>query len=220
MAVLARSVPQIPVVLVSLLLWGSFAWALPAEAPAAEGDAEVAPEDPWAGVKISDAYDKLRCPYCWDYNELTAARCRSCGREFPQPSGEYTYPPWVFVPGKGYYEEGTLLEPGKSRKGLWITGLVLIPVGLIAFSAAGGFTYEDGYGTNLTYRGFAVFYGGLGAMAVGGVLLIIALTTRKEPVYAFDGGEPYEPLNGRTYARRSPDSDGATLKVEVTVLGF
>jgi hypothetical protein len=48
-----RGAPQVPVVLASLVLWVSFVWALPAEAPAAEGDADVAPEDPWVGVMIS-----------------------------------------------------------------------------------------------------------------------------------------------------------------------
>jgi hypothetical protein len=46
-----------------------------------------------------------------------------------------TDPDVVFVPGRGYYREGTLLEPGKSQNGYWITGLVLTacllwPVGI------------------------------------------------------------------------------------------
>ncbi|MEE8638771.1 MAG: hypothetical protein V3T41_00010 [bacterium] len=39
-----RCAPQIPVVLAFLVLWVSFAWGLPADAPASEGEAEVTPE--------------------------------------------------------------------------------------------------------------------------------------------------------------------------------
>jgi hypothetical protein len=107
------------------VLWVSFAWGLPAEAEAGEGDAEAAAEDPWAGVRISDAYDYAKCTRCGEKNEICAERCSRCGCEVPQPSSEMTDPDVVFVPGKGYYREGTLLEPGKSQKGYWITGLVL-----------------------------------------------------------------------------------------------
>ncbi len=194
-------------VLAALVLWVAFAWGLPADAPASE--AEVAPEDPWAGVKISDAYDELRCPYCWGYNELTAARCPYCGHEFAQPSGEYTYPPWVFVPGKGYYREGTLLEPGKSRKGYWITGLVLTASGLTVGALAGYYGGDIG--------GAIAALPCLAVIAVGVPLLIYGLATRTEPVYAFASGEPYE---RPAFALRAADSDRGALKIEVTVLGF
>jgi len=194
------------VVLAALVLWVSFAWGLPADAPASE--AEVAPEDPWAGVKISDAYDELRCPYCWGYNELTAARCPYCGHEFPQPSAEYTYPPWVFVPGKGYYREGTLLEPGKTRKGYSIAGIVLTASGLAAGALAGDYDSD-------IIGGIA-----LGALSVGVGLIVYGLVARTEPVYAFATGECFEPYERPAFALRSADSEGAALKVEVTVLGF
>jgi hypothetical protein len=41
-----KTAPQIPVVLASLLLWASFAWGLPAEAPAAEAEADKATAPP------------------------------------------------------------------------------------------------------------------------------------------------------------------------------
>jgi DNA-directed RNA polymerase subunit RPC12/RpoP len=207
-----RSVPPISVVLAAIIMWVSFAWGLPADALATEGEADVAAEDPWAGVRISDAYDDLRCPYCWGYNELTAARCPSCGHEFLLPSGEYTYPPWVFVPGKGYYREGTLLEAGRTGKGLKNAGLVLIPVGFIVFV-----TYPN---TGSLLGAYAAFYGGLGAMAVGGVLLVIGLGSQKEPVYAFASGERYEPYERPAFTRRPVDTDGAGFKIEVTLVGF
>ena len=256
---LVKNTPQLAVVLASLMLWSSLAWGLPADAPAAEGEAEVAPddpwagvrisdayeylecpecwayseptgpqcpycgyefpyrtdvapEDPWAGVRISDAYDELSCPYCWGHNELTAARCYSCGHELPQPAAEMEDPDMVFVPGKGYYREGALLEPAKTRKGYWITGLILTVSGL-------------------TVLGFAGYYGGdiggaiaalpcLAAMAVGVPLLIYGLATRTEAVYAFGSGERVEPFERPAFALKSPGSDGAGFKIEVTLLGF
>jgi hypothetical protein len=216
-----RNAPPIAVVLASLLLWVSFAWGLPAEAPA-EGEADVAAaedtwrcgncdaenvalakyctecgakkagvagaaaEDRWAGVRISGAYNYAKCTRCGKKNQIRAESCSRCGNEFPQPSAEMTDPNVVFVPGRGYYREGTLLEPGKSQKGYWITGLFL---------------------------SFLVW-------PVGIPLLIYGLATRTEPVYAFASGERYDLYERPAYARRSPDSEGATLKVEVTLLGF
>ncbi len=233
-----RNAPPIAVVLASLILWVSFAWGLPADVPADEGDADVASaegawncnrcgtandasanycmecgarrvseakvaaEDPWAGVKISDAYDELGCLYCREYNELTAARCRSCGHEFPQPSGEYTYPPWVFVPGKGFYREGTLVEPAKKRWGLIITGYALVATGPAVMIV-------DWPGL-LTGGLVLLITGGVGAL-----LLVSGYTTRREAVYALTHRRA-----SYTYARRPPDSDGAALKVEVTLLSF
>ncbi len=204
-----RSAPPLTLVLASLVLWVSFAWGLPAEAPATEGEADLASvEDPWAGVRISDAYDDLRCPYCWGYNELTAARCPSCGHEFAQPSGEYAYPPWFFVPGKGYYREGTLLEPGKKRKGYSIAGIVLMASGL----AAGALTQD--YDIDII-GGIA-----LGALSVGAGFIVYSLVARTKPVYAFASDERFGPFNPTAYAQRLTDPDGAALKVEVTLLGF
>jgi hypothetical protein len=216
MADFVKSTPQIPVVLASLVLWVSFAWGLPAEAAPTEDEAEVAAEDPWAGVRMSDAYDDLRCPYCWGYNELTAARCPSCGYEFPQPSGEMTDPDMVFVPGKGYYREGALLEPGKSRKGLWITGLVLTTAGGLFLIPGGVVVLADG---EYPAGGIGIIVAGIGATATGIVLLIRGIKKTK-PVYAFEDGERFEPYDSASYERRSSYSDGATLKVEITLLGF
>ena len=212
MANFENNAPPIAVVLASLVLWVSFAWGVPADTLAAEGEAEVAPKDPWAGVRISDAYDDLRCPYCWGYNELTAARCPSCGHEFPQPSGEVTGPDMVFVPGKGYYREGTVLEPGKSRKGYWVTGLVLTASGLTVGALAG---FYGGY-----IGGAIAALPCLAAIAVGVPLLIYGLATRAEAVYAFESGERFDPYERPAFALRSPDPDGAALKIEVTVLSF
>jgi hypothetical protein len=207
-----RSVSPISTVLAATIMWVSFAWGLPADVPATEGEAEVAAGDPWAGVRISDAYDDLRCPYCWGYNELTAARCRSCGHEFPQPSADVTDPDMVFVPGKGYYREGTLLEPGKSRKGFWITGLVLTASGLTVGALAGYYGGDIG--------GAIAALPCLAAIAIGVPLLIYGLATRTDPVYAFAGGEHYGPYEQPTFTRRPADSDGGALKIEVTLLSF
>jgi hypothetical protein len=88
MAYLTRSAPQVPIVLAALLLWVSFAWGLPADAPATEGEADVAAEDPWAGVRISDAYDFAKCTRCGHKNEIRRPACYRCAYSLPQPSGE------------------------------------------------------------------------------------------------------------------------------------
>ncbi len=229
-----------------MLLWGSFAWGLPAEAPAGEGGAEVTAaedtwrcgscgaenvaaakyctecgakradkadivaEDPWAGVMISGAYDYAKCPECGHKNEIRAVSCSRCGSELPQPSAEFTYPPWVFVPGKGYYPEGTLVDRPKARVGLWITGLVLTVSGAALLPLSGYFGYF----------GIVTFIAGLIATPVGIVLLIRGLVSRTDPVYACNSGGLNGPYEGLPYARRSPDSDGGAIKVEVTALGF
>ena len=220
MSNLVKNTPQILVVLASLILWASFAWGLPADAPAAEGEAAAAPKDPWARVRLSDAYDYAKCTGCGKKNQIRAESCSRCGYELPQPSAEMTDPDMVFVPGKGYYRKGTLLEPAKSRKGLWVTGLVL------SASAIGTFIIiEVGEASHWWQPVAGVVYGPLvsaliAIVFVGGVLFMIGITERKEPVYAFASGELYEPYESETFARRSPDPDGAALKVEVTVLGF
>jgi hypothetical protein len=196
-----------------LILWVSFAWGLPAEPPVNEGEADVAADDPWAGVRISDAYDfYAKCLQCGKKNETRAESCSRCGYELPQPSAAFTYPPWVFVPGEGYYREGTLLvEPAKTRKGYWITGVVLTVSGLTAAGLAGY------YGGNV--GGAIAALPCLAAIAVG-VPLFIKGVKKTKPVYAFTRGERFEPCERRVFALRSADSDGVALKVELTVLGF
>ena len=252
MAVFARSVPQLPVVLASLLLWVSFAWGLPAEAPVTEGDADAAAagdtwrcancnavneafanyctecggekggeagaaaDNPWAGVRISDAYDYAKCTRCGEKNEIRAERCSRCTCQLPQPSAEITDPDVVFVPGKGYYREGALLEPGKSRKSLWITGLVLTTAGGLFLIPGGVVVLADG---EYAAGGIGIVVAGIGATATGIVLLIRGIKKTK-PVYAFEQGESYRPFESETFARRSPSSDAAAFKVEVTLFGF
>lgn len=211
---LVKNTPQLPVALASLLLWVSFAWGMPAEPPAVEGEADAAPSDPWAGVRISDAYDYARCPRCGHKNEIRRPACYRCGYELPQPSAEMTDPDMVFVPGKGYYREGALVESGKISTPILITGLALIGGGaaLVAFGAP---ITGDGEPVGFVFFGIP----GLCAMGVGVVLVIVATRT-KPPVYALGSGERFEPYERPAFALRSADSDNAALKVEVTVLSF
>ncbi len=214
MAHFGRNASPITVVLASLLLWASFVWGLPAEA-AAEGEAEVAAEDPWAGVKISDAYDYAKCPECGKKNDIRALVCSRCGHVLPQPSAEIKDPDLVFVPGKGYYREGELLEPAREQKSLITTGYVIIGVGVAAAAVTGCLEIQKGSSVG-TAAGF--FFASL--IAISGVpFLVIGYATRKEAVYALNGSR-YEPYERPGLALRSPDSDGAAIKVEVTLLGF
>jgi DNA-directed RNA polymerase subunit RPC12/RpoP len=80
------------------------------------GEAEAAAKDPWVGVRISDAYDYAKCPQCGKKNDIHAVACSRCGNELPQPSAEVTEPAWGFVPGKGYFREGTVVEPAKKGR--------------------------------------------------------------------------------------------------------
>ncbi len=283
---MARSVPQIPVVLASLLLWGSFAWGLPAEAPAAEGEVEVAPaevawrcdrcgtvndasakycmecgaekggeaevapvegawrcdqcgtvndasakycmecggqrpaegeaapKDPWAGVKISDAHDFAKCPSCGENNDLRAERCVVCGHELPQPMAELAYPPWVFVPGEGYYREGTLLEPAQTNKTLWITGLVIAAGGVVYTSNRFSIAFENPTGTHMLE-----ILVGISVTALGVALTVFGFK-KTEPVYAFPSRELYEADTNVARGERAPCADGATLKIEGTLISF
>ena len=70
MRTISESKTPAVVVLAAALLAANFAWGLPVEAPATEGEADVAPKDPWAGVRISDAYDYAKCPRCGYKNEI------------------------------------------------------------------------------------------------------------------------------------------------------
>jgi len=132
MAGIRRRLRPVPVILASLILWVTFTWALPADEPAREGEGAAALEDPWASVTISGAYDYAKCPLCGKKNEVRAESCSGCGYGLPQPSAEVTDPYLVFVPGRGYYNEGEIIEPGRTRTWVWVTGLVIAETGAIA----------------------------------------------------------------------------------------
>jgi hypothetical protein len=176
------------------------------------GEADVAPKDPWGRVRLSAAYDYAKCTRCGKKNQIRAESCSRCRNDFPQPSAEMTDPEMVFVPGKGYYREGTVVEPGKTRKGYWTTGLVLTAGGgLLMLGSAQVFT---SYGT----AGIGMLVPGIAATATGIVLIVKGRPRRT--VYAFASGERYDPYERPAFTRRSLDSDGVAFKVEVTVLGF
>ncbi len=211
-----RNAPPIAVTLASVLVWVSFAWGLPAEAAAAEGEAEDAPKNPWAGVKISDAYDYAKCSRCGHKNEVRRPACYRCGYSLPQPSGDYTYPPWVFVPGKGFYRERTLLEPAKSRiTPFWITGLALAGAG-IGTLIAGATSEYSGEGIPALVITIPLGVG----MTVFGIWLFKFGFRETDAVYAFKTSDLHEPHERPGLALTSPDSGGLALEVEVTLLGF
>jgi hypothetical protein len=177
------------------------------------GEAKAAPKDPWGRVRLSAAYDYAKCPRCGEKSEIRAERCSRCAYELPQPSAEMTDPDMVFVPGKGYYREGTLLEPAKTKKTYKVTGLVLGGAGIGMLIAAGAGLLPE-YANQL----FSI--AGLPLTVVGVGLLIHGLVGGTESVYASAGGEVYEPYDRAACALRSRDSEGEGLKIEVTLLSF
>jgi len=221
MADIRRKARPIPVILVSVIIWGSSAVGLPAEAPAEEGEG-TAVEDVWAGVRVSDAYSYLECPRCYYKNDLRAARCARCGLEFPQPSPDVTDPSMVFVPGKGYYREGTLLEPAASRKGLWITGLVVAGCGLVTMEVATLLAAdEELFGDGDTTNEAIAFIAGSAITVTGAVLIIVGLTNKTPPIYAFRSAEHTDPAGRGAFARRSRDDDARLVfAFEMPVWGF
>lgn len=87
---LGRNAPPIAVALASLLVWVSFAWGMPTEGSATEGDAAAAAEDPWARVRLSAAYDYAKCTECGKKNEIRAESCSRCGYELIDADAEAT----------------------------------------------------------------------------------------------------------------------------------
>ena len=193
---------------------------MPADTPVAEDEGVAAP-DPWAGVRVSDAYDYIKCPQCGKENDLRATRCSRCKYEFPQPSADVTDPAMVFVPGKGYYREGTLLEPAESRKDLWIPGLVFAGVGLVTMDVAVVLAEDDVFGGGDTEAEAIAFVAGGVITIIGGVLVIVGLTSKTQPVYAFRAAEPRVLDSHGAFARRSrEDGAGLVLTVELPVWGL
>jgi ribosomal protein L40E len=180
------------------------------------GAADVAPKNPWAGVRISDAYDYAKCPKCGKKNDIRALVCSRCGYVLPQPSAEIKDPDLVFVLGKGYYHEGELLEPAREQKWLLTTGYVLIGVGVA--TAAGTGYIETQKGSSI---GTATGFFAASLIAVGGVpFLVIGYATRKEAVYALNGSRCYETGTPCKYEQPSPYYEGVALKVNVLTLGY
>ncbi len=137
-----------------------------------------------------------------------------------------TDPNIVFVPGKGYYREGTLLEPAKNRKGTFIAGLVLLGVGLTAVIFA---TSRPNWVEVNPFLGdtliippwkWAAYLGGGAAAGIGTILLIRSVPIIKEPVYAFESGGRFEADARAAYALSSRDSEDVAFKLEVTALSF
>jgi hypothetical protein len=179
-------------------------------------------EDVWEGVRISGAYEKLKCPQCGASNDLQAAACKRCGYPFPQPSPGVTDPGQVFVPGRGYYREGALLEPGRSRAILWVPGVVLGVVGLSTMSvAAGALVGEDNGNTDVDTEGArTVLWIGTGMTVTGLFLTIIGLTSKTEAVYAYaqpSGRAPVARAVGGSAAGRA---EGLTFKFGLSFSPF
>lgn len=207
---IAKSIPQIPLFLASLVLLASFVWAFPADAPNAAAGGEAVAADPWAGVSVSDAYAYAECLRCGEENEVRTKSCSRCGYEFPQPSALMTDPSYVFVPGRGYYPEGTLLEPGKPRTGLIITGVILTGAGLGTLIALSAIT-SDWESPGIT---IAFFVPAIASLGTGIALAAVGLGTRSKPVYALERGAGPRAVA----ARKLYGSLAVEVKVELPML--
>jgi ribosomal protein L37E len=214
MADVRRKFRAVPFILVALVLWGSSARGIPADPPAGEGE-EAVSGDPWAGVRVSDAYEYIKCPRCGKENDLRATRCSRCEYEFPQPSAEVTDPYLVFVPGRGYYNEGEIIEPGHTRWWLWVPGLVITYVGAGEVLLGSDFLSEGTPREDkaIIISGCVIFIGGL-------LMTIVGLSRKTKPIYAFHAGELYEPHDGVACERGPVDSGNPEFNIEVPVLGF
>ncbi|MEE8640229.1 MAG: hypothetical protein V3T41_07445 [bacterium] len=193
---------------------GGVRFAPRADVVAQANPGEEKTEDLWKGVRISRAYKKLKCPQCGKSNDLRAAECRRCGYRFPQPSPDVTDPSQVFVPGKGYYREGALLEPAQSRAILWVPGVALGVVGLSTMSAALSVLAGEETGSSEvdTEAARTVLWIGSGMTVVGVVLTVIGFTSKTKAVYAFA-----QPAGRAPVARVAVDSaprraEGLTFK--------
>jgi hypothetical protein len=128
----------------------------------------------------------------------------------------------VFVPGRGYYREGALLEPGRSRAILWVPGVVLGVVGLSTMSvAAGALVGEDNGNTDVDTEGArTVLWIGTGMTVTGLFLTIIGLTSKTEAVYAYaqpSGRAPVARAVGGSAAGRA---EGLTFKFGLSFSPF
>lgn|GEM_PF-3167510 len=190
-----------------------------AATPASE---EKEAEDIWEGVRISGAYEKLKCPRCGTFNDLRAAECRKCGYPFPQPSPGVTDPNMVFVPGRGYHRAGELIEPAESRKSLWLPGFVTMGVGLttmyVSVSWAAAESADGVFGGDADTEGAeTAFFIGSGLTVVGGVLVLVGFTNKAEAVYAFA-----QPARRTAVARggcglRPVGAEGPGFKFELSI---
>ncbi len=219
--------------LISLICGASPGWAdsgLKADLPPAEDLAIAAAssgeqkeaEDIWAGVRISDAYDKLKCPRCGTSNDLRAAECRKCGYRFPPPSPDVTDPNMVFVPGKGYYHKGEPIEAAKGRRSLWLPGLVAMGVGLttmyVSVSWAAAETVDGIFGGDADTKGAeTAFFIGSGLTVAGGVLALIGFVSQTEAVYALAQPARRTAVARRSYGLRPAGTDGLDFKFELSL---
>ncbi len=179
-------------------------------------------EDIWEGVRISNAYDKLICPRCGKENALRAGECERCGYEFPAPSRDVTDPSMVFVPGKGYYREGALIDPAKSRKNLWLPGLVTMGVGLttisVSASLAAAESVEGIFGGDADTKGAeTAFLIGSGLTVVGGVLVLVGFTSKAEAVYALAQPARRTAVARGSYGLLPVGADGLDFKFELSI---
>lgn len=181
----------------------------------AEVESVYAAEGRWAGARVSDAYAYAECPNCEFRNEIKAERCKRCGTLLPQPSPEMADPSYVFVPGRGYFREGSLVEPGKTQESYWVTGVVLTAAG--AAAAIASYIAMGGYSSDWFYLAGLPSFAGI---TVGGVLCVVGFATRAGPVYA-SAGDGFPEARGRpASALGSPEAEGAAFRVEVTALAF
>lgn len=145
------------------------------------------------------------CTQCGAVNEKAAKFCGDCG----SPLGVAAGGNMVFVPGRGYYAKGTMIESGHARTGLWVSGLLLWLLGGPAIAGTGVAVNSAG----LYVVGALVSVGGL-------VMFIVGLAYKTKPVYAFRAEEDRDYYTAWRDAPERLRDDERAWNIEVTCLSF
>ncbi|MEE9458028.1 MAG: zinc ribbon domain-containing protein [bacterium] len=158
------------------------------------------------GVAGSEKLSGIRmCTQCGAANEKAGKYCGDCGTPLGVAGGGNM----VYVPGRGYYAKGTMIESGHARTGLWVSGLLLwLLVGPgIAYAGVGTTS------TGLYALGGLITIGGL-------VMFIVGLASKTKPIYAFRAEEDRNNYTPWPDAPERLRDDEWAWTIDVTCLSF
>jgi ribosomal protein L40E len=149
------------------------------------------------------------CPKCGFVNEKEAKFCGDCGYNFYGAGAGAAGLEMVYVPGRGYVPKGTMIEPGHARTGLWVGGVLMWLLVGPGIAVAGVETDSE-----------ALYILGGCIYLAGQILFIVGVGGKTKPVYAFRTSGNEVKRTRLAYARKSPISSEAGVKVELPLIGF